>query len=135
MHRWVPGFESVGALENLWFSHKAQEAIEPPDHDLLRLFCQKHGETVETLANAIDLEQFDTVASTEASLRVEAEMIGAYSFAWVCRGVIEAASKSAARIVVQRRGQFLAEYVRLERVTMNAVARSPASLWLLKHPV
>jgi CheY-like chemotaxis protein len=117
LDRWLATFETVEGIEYTRFAATATDDVRRNGDSarLVRSFCAAAHAQVERIAKLVDDGEASGVAAMLLGLKSEAYMIGAYSFGRTCGQLEKATATEDLALMLEKRGPFLASFVRLER--------------------
>ncbi|GAB5375784.1 MAG: hypothetical protein AcusKO_22460 [Acuticoccus sp.] len=120
LHRWVCGSETVEAVEKERLHQYHADLFDEQGHTLVKSFCDDRRQDVQAVSIAVDETDMDKIQHSCSALKADAYMLGAYSFARACSQLSQAAIQLDVPMTMAKRGPFLAEFVRLERIDQTA---------------
>lgn len=116
LHRWVCGSETVEAVEKERLHQHHADLFDEQAYTLVKSFCDGRRQDVQAVSMAVDETDIGTIQHNCSALKADAYMLGAYSFARACSQLSQAALQMDVPLTMAKRGPFLAEFVRLERI-------------------
>lgn len=112
LDRWLPQSQTLEAAELDALNDRTASGLG--DRTMVSSFCESMRPKVRDIADAIELGSADIPQDLLPSIRDEAYMIGAYSFARTCVQLAKSAQSGSMRELLEKRGPFLSEFIRLE---------------------
>lgn len=118
LDRWLPVGKTLEAFERTALDVSGKE--HQTELDPLQALCSGIRGRVEAVATAIEDGEHDGLVDELASIRDEAYMAGAFSFGRTCVLLRQCIHDEISRDILEKRGAFLSEFVRLERALAEA---------------
>lgn len=112
LDRWLPQSRTLEATELDALNDNVTSGLG--DKSLVASFCNSMRPKVKEVAEAIECDSPDVLKDLLPTIRDEAYMVGAYSFARTCIQLSQTAHSGSTRKLLEKRGPFLCEFVRLE---------------------
>ncbi|MES0827995.1 response regulator [Ruegeria sp. SCP11] len=119
LDRWVSASVTIEAAEREALETRTSNPSDAIDMGVVSEFCASVRHDIIQISKSVELGDFDFVSRAATSLRAEAYMLGAYSFGRSSTHLANAALQQQFERLIEKRGPFLSEFIRLQRAAAS----------------